>query len=79
MKEKFKDRYEKLGLMISVYRRKKRLTQESLGEILDIDSQHISRIERAVSGVSLDRLFEIADALEVDVAKLFDFSLLDGR
>ena len=67
------EKYKLLGLNISYYRRKKGLTQEQLAERADIEPNHISNIELAKIGVSLDVLFRIADVLEIPVYKLFEF------
>lgn len=65
-------KYETLGLNVSFYRRKRRLTQERLAEMADIEPNHVSNIELAKSGASLDVVFRLADALEVPVCKLFE-------
>ena len=67
------EKYKLLGLNISYYRRKKGLTQEQLAERADIEPNHISNIELAKIGVSLDVLFRIAGVLEIPVYKLFEF------
>lgn len=67
------EKYKLLGLNVSYYRRKKGLTQEQLAEQVGKDRTHIGNLEVARSGVSLDVIFRIADALEVPVHKLFEF------
>ena len=67
------EKYELLGLNVSYYRRKCKLTQEQLAEMVNIDRTHIGNLELARSGVSLDVIFRIADALEIPVHKLFEF------
>ena len=44
-----------------------------LAEILDIDRSHMSAIELATVGASLDVIFRICEALEVTPKDLFDF------
>lgn len=66
-------KYEILGLNVSYYRRMRKLTQEQLAEMVDVDRTHISNVEIARTGSSLDVVFRIADALEVPVHKLFEF------
>lgn len=66
-------KYELLGANIYYYRRKRKLTQEQLAERTGIEPNHISNIELAKIGVSLDVLFRIADVLEIPVYKLFEF------
>ena len=68
-------RYTEIGYNIAYYRKHKGLTQERLAEKLDISRQHLGAIEapNIVRPVSLDLLFRIADALEIDVRLLLDF------
>ncbi|MDD6072444.1 MAG: helix-turn-helix transcriptional regulator [Clostridiales bacterium] len=68
-------RYTEIGYNIAYYRKHKGLTQEQLAENLDISRQHLGAIEapNIVRPVSLELLFNIADALEIDVRLLLDF------
>ena len=66
-------KYEELGLNIFYYRRQRKLTQEQLSERVGIEPNHMSNIELAKTGASLDVIFRIADALEIPVHKLFEF------
>ena len=68
-------RYTEIGYNIAYYRKHKGLTQEQLAEKLDISRQHLGAIEapNIIRPVSLDLLFHIADALEIDVRLLMDF------
>ncbi len=65
----------RLGLMIGYYRKLKGLTQEQLAKATGLSRTHISNVEAPGLPVSLsvDKLFDIAQALDVPVAKLFDF------
>lgn len=73
MNKEFYDNYKKIGLNIAYYRKLNNYTQETLAEAIDIDQTHLSKIERAAVGVSLDIIFKIADALEIEPYKLFVF------
>lgn len=74
MDNKHWEKYRNLGLNIAFYRKRSGLSQEQLAERLDISRTHMSRIETAGdSAVSLDVVFSICDALNVEPAKLFDF------
>ena len=44
-----------------------------LAELLDIDRSHMSAIELATVGVSLDVIFKMCDELSVLPKDLFDF------
>lgn len=66
-----KERYRNLGLNIAYYRKLRGLSQEKLAERADISRTHMSRIETADCAVSLDVVFNLADALGVEPYKLF--------
>ena len=67
------DKYKKLGLNIAYYRRDRGYTQEQLAEALGLDRTTISKVESALSGVSLDVLFALSNLLDVPVKCFFDF------
>ena len=68
-----KNKYTLLGLNVAYYRKRNGMTQEQLAAALDIDRTTVSKIELAISGVSLDLLFDMADLWNIPVEKLFDF------
>lgn len=63
--------YELIGVNILYYRKKAGLTQAELAEKVAISTNHLQRIETAVSVPSLPRLLDIADALGISAEKLF--------
>lgn len=65
--------YKNLGLNISFYRKSRGYTQMELAELLDIDRSHMSAIELATVGVSLDVVFKLCEVLQLDPQALFDF------
>lgn len=65
MKPEYKPLYEKLGLNVVYYRKRKKLTQMQLAELADIDRSHISAIELGNVGVSFDVIFKLCEVLEV--------------
>ena len=72
MEKDFQDRYRSLGLNIAYYRKKKGFSQEKLAELCEISRTHMSRIETAECAVSLDVIFRLADALGIEVGRLFE-------
>lgn len=67
-----------LGLTIAYYRKLRGLTQAELAELAEatnLSRTHISNIEapNGKTSISLNKLFDIADVLEVPVKDLFDF------
>ncbi|MCE1227503.1 MAG: helix-turn-helix domain-containing protein [Geobacteraceae bacterium] len=64
---------ELLGKRIRELRKKAKLTQEQVAELLGIDQKHMSRIELGKSYPSLDRLIKISEVVGVSLPKLFAF------
>lgn len=64
-----------LGLTIAYYRKLRGLTQAELADATNLSRTHISNIEapNGKTSISLNKLFDIADVLEVPVKDLFDF------
>ena len=64
-----------LGLTIAYYRKLRGLTQAELAEATNLSRTHISNIEekKEKTSISLNKLFDIAEVLEVPVKDLFDF------
>ena len=64
-----------LSLTIAYYRKLRGLTQAELAEATNLSRTHISNIEapKGKTSISLNKLFDIADVLEVPVKDLFDF------
>ena len=73
MKPEYKSLYEKFGLNVVYYRKRKKLTQLQLAELVDIDRSHVSAIELGNVGVSFDVVFKLCEVLEVKPSELFDF------
>lgn len=65
---------KRLGAKIAYLRKTKRYSQEKLAEKSDISLVYIGDIERGDANLTLDKLKALANALEVEVMELFDFS-----
>ena len=65
----FAMRYKNIGLRIAYYRKKKDLTQAALAQKIGMSASYLGQIERGNRGnsFSLEILYQIADALEIDV------------
>lgn len=74
MRGKHLAKYREIGRKVAFYRRLRNLSQESLSEKIDKSRSYISKIEAENSEMefSLDILFDIADALKLDVAAFFN-------
>ena len=70
--EKYRDRFIKLGLAIAATRKLQNLSQEKLADKAGISRSLLSYIEApgCAKSFSLEVLFRIADALEVDAVSL---------
>lgn len=62
-----------LGLNIKKYREAKKYTQAMLADRLHLSCEYICRVEKGQKYISLRKLFELADILEVDFSKLSNF------
>ena len=75
MKQEHADIYRKLRFNITYTRKMQGLSQLQLAEKAGISRTHMSNIEApgGGTGLSLGVLFDIAAALDVPIAKLFEF------
>ena len=73
MKAEYKSLYEKFGLNVVFYRKRRKMTQLQLAELVGIDRSHISAIELGNVGVSFDVIFKLCEVLGVSPKVLFDF------
>ena len=73
MNKEYRENYRKLGLSVAYYRKDRGYTQMQLAEKLDIDRSHMSAIELATVGMSLDLLFKLCEVLQIAPKDLFDF------
>ena len=78
MKEQNKHYYRKLGIKIAYYRKQRDLTQQEVAFRMEIEPPNISRIENGRTGLTLDKIIDVAEVLDVPLHLLFDFrDLLD--
>ena len=75
MKKIHKDRYRQLGLRVAYYRKMAGYTQEELAEIIGKSPAFIGHVEapNVEKAISLDTLFDITDALNIQPHKLLIF------
>ncbi len=65
---------KKFGKNVKIARIKKDLTQEQLSEILDINQNYVACIECGRQNMSLGKILELANALQVDIETLLKFN-----
>ena len=73
MKAEYKKYYEQFGLNVVYYRKRRKMTQLQLAEVVEIDRSHISAIELGNVGVSFDVIFKLCEVLGITPKELFDF------
>jgi len=67
------DLKKELGKNIQKYRKLNKITQEKLAEIIDVEINSISALERGINFPSTTTLERLANALNVSLADLFTF------
>lgn len=69
---KYDEKYLKIGINIANYRKKLNMTQENLANIVGVSYSYITQIEapHVVKKMSLEVLFDIAEALNTDIKNL---------
>ena len=70
-----KDLYKIIGKNIQKARQEKGLTQETFSELMGVSWSYVSKIESGVLNLSVGKILEIANYLEVDVSKLLNIKL----
>lgn len=74
MQAKYEQDFIKFGLKVQYYRKLRGMTQEAFADKVGISWSYLAKIESPTRafGVSTDKLFAIAEALDVPVSKLFE-------
>ena len=72
MNERHHEDFLRIGLNILYYRKQKGITQQKLAEMTSYSKNHIQKIETAMASPSVEALLDIAEALEISPAKLFE-------
>lgn len=65
--------YKQLGKNIKKFRLEKNLSQEKLSDLLNANSKFIGHVERVERYISLKKLINLANILEVPLSKFFEF------
>ncbi len=64
---------EKLGQKIRVERQKRKMSQERLAELADLNRNFIGMVERGESNITVKNLDNIAKAFDLEIQDLFNF------
>jgi transcriptional regulator with XRE-family HTH domain len=65
-------RNKDIGRRIKLLREKLRISKERLGELLGVSYQQVQKYEKGVNKVSAERLYRIAQALNVPLDFFFE-------
>jgi len=69
-----KDIKKSFGSKVRYYRKKQDLTQWTLADKANLHYTYIGAIERGEKNITLENIFKIANALNVSIVELLDFS-----
>jgi len=74
-KESHTNLTEKLGQKIRVERMKRKMSQEKLAELSELNRNFIGMVERGESNITVKNLENISRAFGMDIKELFNFVL----
>lgn len=64
---------QKFGKRVKELRKSKRMTQESLAELISMEPSNISKLESGMHFPAPEKIEKLAKILEVEVKELFEF------
>lgn len=67
------------GQRVKYLRKNKGLSQEEMAALAGIDRSYMGHIERGEKNITLTKIYQISDALGIDVADLFPRANADGE
>ena len=65
---------KRFGVKLAYIRKSKKMSQMKLAEKVNMNFNYIGQIERGEANVTLKTMKTIANALDVEIRDLFDFS-----
>lgn len=68
------DTEKKFGAKLAYVRKSRKLSQIKLAEMVDMNFNYIGQIERGEANVTMRTMVAIANALNVELKTLFDFT-----
>lgn len=72
--EKNFDVEKRFGAKLAYVRKSKKFSQIKLAELVDMNFNYIGQIERGEANVTIKTMRILANALDVELKELFDFS-----
>ncbi len=67
------DTIKKLGQKIRIERQKRKMSQEKLAELADLNRNFVGMIERGETNLTVKKLENIANVFDMDIKDLFNF------
>jgi transcriptional regulator with XRE-family HTH domain len=67
------ERLVAFGQRVRALRKEKGLSQEALAALADIDRSYMGHIERGEKNITLTKIYQISDALQVRASSLLDY------
>lgn len=67
------DTIKKLGQKIRIERQKRKMSQEKLAELADLNRNFVGMIERGETNLTIKKLENIANVFDMDIKDLFNF------
>ena len=68
------DLEKRFGTKLAYIRKERKLSQMKLAEIVNMNFNYIGQIERGEANVTIHTMHILADALDIDMKELFDFT-----
>ena len=65
---------KKFGAKLAYLRKSKKLSQMKLAELVDMNFNYIGQIERGEANVTIQTMSNLANALDIEMKELFDFT-----
>ena len=72
--EKNFDVEKRFGAKLAYVRKSRKFSQIKLAELVDMNFNYIGQIERGEANVTIKTMLILANALDVELKELFDFS-----
>jgi transcriptional regulator with XRE-family HTH domain len=69
----------RLGRRIKELRAHKKMKQQELASLCNLEKSHMSRIESGGQNLTLKMLLKITTALEIEMSELFNFTRIESK
>ncbi len=63
--------HKRFGKRIQILRKEKKLTQEDLADLIEVDRSYMGFVERGERNPTLDKIIKLSQALKISLSELF--------